>query len=142
MMNYLLSNLKSFLSGPRRGLLYGVVVWGVPFIFSIIIYPIKNTQSSLFESVMPLIVTFVTIEMSFYYLRKVKKDFEKEGFYIGFVWLFMSILIDLPLFLIGGPMKMDFFEYMSDIGTTYFIIPVITTGFGFFAKEIKLGKAK
>ena len=46
----------------------------------------------------------------------------------GILWLLLSILIDAPLMLFGGPMKMSISAYMADIGVTYLCIPVITWG--------------
>ena len=34
------------------------------------------------------------------------------------------------MMLFGGPMLMTFGEYLSDIGITYLIIPVVTMGIG------------
>jgi len=39
----------------------------------------------------------------------------------------MNLVLDLPLFA-AGPMKMTPEQYMADIGATYVMIPVITTG--------------
>jgi len=49
---------------------------------------------------------------------------------LGVVWLIISIVIDLTMFM-QGPMKMGFADYLMDIGLTYFIIPTITIGFGY-----------
>lgn len=51
---------------------------------------------------------------------------------IGFgllVWL-VPFVIDSPLMLLGGPMKMSFAAYMADIGLTYLIFPIVTWGLG------------
>ena len=44
----------------------------------------------------------------------------------------------MPLFSYG-PMAMNWSKYLQDIGLTYFIIPVITIGFGWLL-ETKLKK--
>ena len=47
-----------------------------------------------------------------------------------FFALAIGILIDSPLMLLGGPMKMSLGEYMGDIGLTYLGIPMVTTALG------------
>ena len=49
---------------------------------------------------------------------------------LGCLWLAISVAIDAPLMLFGGPMRMTVGEYLADIGAAYVIIPVITIGLG------------
>jgi hypothetical protein len=51
------------------------------------------------------------------------------------VWYIINIAIDLVMFLPASPMHMNFVDYMADIGFTYVIIPVITTGMGYMAQN-------
>lgn len=44
--------------------------------------------------------------------------------------MLINIAIDLCLFS-WGPMKMNFGDYIQDIGFTYLIIPIITFGIGY-----------
>ena len=37
---------------------------------------------------------------------------------------------DLPFMLSPSPMQMSLGEYVSDIGATYLLIPIITSGMG------------
>jgi hypothetical protein len=64
------------------------------------------------------------------YFKGVKQDFVREGLMIGLLWLAISLIIDLPLMLSGGPMQMTLAEYVADIGVTYLLIPVVTVGLG------------
>ena len=58
------------------------------------------------------------------------RDYLREGVLLGCLWFAINILIDAPLMLLGGPMKMTLPDYMSDIGVTYLLIPAITIGIG------------
>jgi hypothetical protein len=49
---------------------------------------------------------------------------------LGCLWLAISVAIDAPLMLFGGPTRMTVGEYLADIGAAYVIIPVITIGLG------------
>ena len=51
------------------------------------------------------------------------------GLVAGIVWMAISIIIDLPLML-SSFIGMSLPEYLADIGLTYVMIPIITTGIG------------
>lgn len=114
---------------------FGFLVWLVPFAVSFIIFPLKNTMRPLFESLMPLILTIVVITLCYYYLKSINANFAKEGIIIGLAWFLINIIIDLFMFLPASPMHMTFVDYMADIGLTYVIIPVITIGMGLIANN-------
>lgn len=87
----------------------------------------------LFESIMPLVLTIVVIVLAYYYLKNLDVNYIKEGILIGIIWFIINIAIDLFMFLPPSPMQLSLADYMMDIGLTYVIIPVITTGMGYMA---------
>jgi len=74
---------------------------------------------------MPVVITMATVFLAAYYFKGVKVKFLREGVTIGFSWFFISIIIDLFLFLPTSPMQMRITNYLMDIGLTYFIIPFV-----------------
>jgi hypothetical protein len=117
--------------------LYGFLVWLVPFVVSFFIYPLKTAGSPLFESIMPLVISLTVVVLAFLYLKNLEGDYVKEGVMIGVVWFIISIVIDLLLFLSPSAMQMRLIDYMADIGVTYLMIPFITVGLGLMAAEVK-----
>jgi hypothetical protein len=120
----------------KLALLYGFLVWVIPFVVAILIFPLRNSERPLFESIMPVVLTIIVIISSNLYLKKIDKDFLKEGIFLGLIWFAISIAIDLLMFM-QGPMKMAFVDYVKDIGITYLIIPTITIGSGYLLSKIK-----
>lgn len=118
------------MTSVRRAVLFGLLVWLVPFVVAFIIFPLRESSRPLFESIMPVAVASVTVALAVRYMRLVARDHLREGAVIGALWFVMCVLIDAPLMLFGGPMAMSIGEYMGDIGLTYVIIPVITVGIG------------
>jgi hypothetical protein len=118
------------MASVRKAILFGFFIWLVPFVVAVVIYPLRESSRSLFESIMPVVVTAVTVPLAVRYFRQVTLDYVREGASIGVLWLVMCVLIDAPMMLFGGPMQMTVGEYMGDIGLTYVIIPVITVGIG------------
>jgi uncharacterized membrane protein YpjA len=112
----------------RRALLFGLFIWLLPFAVAFIIFPLRESARPLFESVMPVAISVVTVVLGIRYLRTVNRNLVREGVLLGLMWLAICIIIDAPLMLLGGPMKMTVAEYAADIGVTYLMIPVITIG--------------
>lgn len=111
--------------------IFGFLVWLVPFAVSFLVFPLKASMRPLFESIMPLILTIVVITLTYYYMKNLNANFVKEGIVIGIAWYIINIAIDLVMFLPASPMQMSFADYMMDIGLTYVMIPVITIGMGY-----------
>ena len=114
--------------------LFGLICWGVPFLVSVLIYPLRESQRPLFESIMPVVVAISAITLSIIYFAKVEDGFLRAGILIGIAWLIISIGLDLLLFM-HGPMKMTLADYIKDIGITYLIIPAVAFGQGFIAQR-------
>jgi len=116
-------------------ILFGFLVWLIPFLVAFVIFPLRASMRPLFESIMPLTLTIVVVILAYYYLKNIKANFVKESVIIGFTWFIIDIAIDLVMFLPASPMQMSFVDYMMDIGLTYVMIPVITIGMGYMAKN-------
>ena len=114
----------------RRALVYGLVLWGVPFVVAVLSFSLRDDSRPLFESIMAVTVCATTVALAVSYLGRISKAFLRAGVLVGVLWLAISILLDAPLMLLGGPMQMTFGAYMADIGVTYFMIPTITVGMG------------
>lgn len=118
------------MTSVRKAILFGFFIWLIPFGVAFAIFPLREASRPLFESIMPVVVTLATVTFGVSYFRQVTSNPVREGLVLGLLWLAMSVGIDLPLMLAGGPMQMTLGEYMGDIGLTYLIIPAVTVGIG------------
>jgi hypothetical protein len=105
----------------------GFLVWLLPFVVAFLVFPFRESRRALFESVMAVMVSIVTVWLGLVYLRKLSSVTIKDGLLVGLLWWVICVAIDLPLML-SRLINMTFGEYMADIGLTYVMIPVITTG--------------
>ncbi len=112
-----------------KAILFGLLVWVIPFAVAMGVYPWRDSNRALFESVMAVVVALVAVVFGKLYLRKVEKNYFKEGMLLGGIFLVISIVIDLLMFS-WGPMKMGIGAYSADIGLTYLMMPIITGGMG------------
>lgn len=120
--------------------LFGFLVWLIPFAVSFFIYPLKTPMYSLFESIMSVLIAVAAMIFSYFYFRDIKTNFAVEGIITGIVWFIIAIVIDLVMFLPASSMHMNFNDYMMTIGVKYLIIPVVTIGTGYIAQGNIMGR--
>lgn len=114
---------------------FGILIWLIPFLVSFVVFPLKDSNRPLFESIMPVVLTITVVIFSILFFKRVDKEFMKEGFIIGIVWFTISIIIDLFMFIPESSMHMSLVDYIMDIGLTYLIILVIPVGFGYMLEK-------
>jgi hypothetical protein len=114
---------------PGKAILYGFLIWLVPFVVSVIIFPLHESNRPLFESIMPVVGGGSAVVLLTLYTRKLAGDYRREGVALGLLWFAISLGVDLLLFM-WGPMKMSLADYMADIGIVYLLLPIITVGAG------------
>ena len=116
----------------KQVLLYGFFIWLIPFAVAVLIFPIRENDRPLFESIMPVAVAVSVVVFTVLYARKYGPVNVRTGVMLGILWFLISLVIDLFMFS-AGPMKMGFVDYMKDIGITYLIMPAITIGAGYLS---------
>ena len=115
--------------------LFGFLVWLIPFAVSFVVYPLKAPMYSLFESIMSVIIAISAVAFSYFYLKGIETNFVREGIITGAVWFIIAIIIDLLMFMPVSPMHMNFADYIMTVGIKYLIIPVVTIGMGYMAQN-------
>lgn len=118
----------------RAALLYGFLVWLIPFVVSVLIFPLKTRLPALFESIMPVVLVACVVSFLVLYFRKAEAVSFSEAVLVGTLWFVISLAFDLLMFM-WGPMKMTLANYVMDIGLTYLIIPTIAIGSGYLAEQ-------
>lgn len=126
----------------RRAFVSGVALWFIAFAAAFAVFPLRESNRPLFESIMPVVLALGTVLLAHRYFRNVPGRFAREGLLLGLLWLGVNLAIDLPLMLSPSPMQMTLSEYLADIGITYLLIPVITTGMGWSRAEKEMGSGQ
>jgi hypothetical protein len=117
-----------------KACLYGFVVWLVPFIASIGIFPLKASMPALFEELMAAVLTLCVVFFLVVYFRRFRYSSFKTGIAVGGVWLLMCLVLDLLMFS-WGPMQMSIWDYLTSIGPAYLTIPIVAGGCGMLAHQ-------
>jgi hypothetical protein len=124
------------MAAKGKAVLFGFLIWLAVFVVAFAIFPLRESSRPLFESIMPVALASATAVLAAVYFNGLKEGYLKEGVILGCLWLAINVLIDLPLMLLGGPMKMTLGEYVADIGLTYLIIPAVTIGIGLSCERV------
>ena len=118
----------------KHTLIYGLVIWAITFIAGILAFPLRENQRALFESIMPVVLAFITCWMTVRQFRENNANPVRVGWQSGVIWIIISLIID-QFFFNWGPMKMSIADYIKDIGLTYLLIPMIPIAMGFMLKK-------
>lgn len=116
----------------KRALFYGFLNWLIPFVFSVIIFPLKKSDPIFFQSLITIVSVLVLVILSVLYFKKVEGNL-KEGVFLGIVFLVISLFFDF-FFFIWGPIKMQPVTYIKEIGINYLNCPIFTIGIGYLLK--------
>lgn len=115
-------------------ILYGILVWLVPFVIAIPFYSpdgILLVDEYLFKTVMILSGGGTGAILLVLLFREIKQDYVKKGVIIGLVWLVINWLLDIGILLpLSG---MDVSTYLNQIGLRYFMIPIMSIMAGYIA---------
>lgn len=114
----------------RRAALLGFASWLIPFVVSFLVFPLKQTNAPLFETLMTLVV-LVTAGAALQFYFRGRPIYVTEALFISLLWLAVNLVMDYPMFAYG-PMKMTASSYYSQIGLDYLAFPV----FGFWASRL------
>ncbi len=114
-------------------LVYGFLLWLVPFLVSVAMNSLHKSQPFFFQSIMAVVLSLAGMFFIVVYLSSVKKNFFHESVMLGIFWLLLNIIFDIVILV---PMKnMNLVQYITDIGLRYITIPIMSTGFGYYLER-------
>jgi hypothetical protein len=115
------------LTSWRRAIGLGFLSWLLPFLLAFPLFPLKQANPPLFDSVMGLAVIGAAALLGRRYFRAGSTPAFGEALLLGFVWVAINLVMDYPMFNYG-PMKMAAAQYYSEIGASYLMYPAFLTG--------------
>jgi hypothetical protein len=116
----------------KRAFLYGFLNWLLPFVFSVIIFPLKKSDPVFFQSLITVFSVLILVILAVSYFKKVQGNL-KEGVFLGLIFLLVSLFFDF-FFFIWGPIKMQPIAYIKEIGIQYLNCLTFTIGIGYLLK--------
>jgi len=107
-------------------IIYGFLIWLVPFVISFFIFPLHQNDRVFFETLMSIILITTIMAVLIKYSQTNALNTAKEGLFIGLIWMVLNLILDSFIF-IWGPLARPLGDYIKDIGLMYLLIPIITT---------------
>jgi hypothetical protein len=116
------------LTSWKRAAGLGFLSWLLPFLFAFPMFPLKQVNQPLFDTVISLAVIAAAALLGRRYFRGVsERPAIGEALLLGFLWLAINLVMDYPMFHYG-PMKMTAARYYSEIGAGYLLYPAFLAG--------------
>ncbi|HJZ99719.1 MAG TPA: hypothetical protein VKE70_24590 [Candidatus Solibacter sp.] len=110
----------------KRAAGLGFLSWLIPFLFAFPVFPLKQANAPLFDTVMSLAVVLTAAVLGRRYFRDASPRIP-EALLLGALWLAINLVMDYPMFNYG-PMKMTAARYYSEIGAGYLLYPAFLAG--------------
>lgn len=124
----------------KRGLVYGLLTWIVPFVSSWGLY--SRDGQPLYDIF--LIKTLLLVVFSAFgavllvsYFSRVQERFLHEGLMVGLLWLAINWALDILVLL--PMMGESLATYMSQIGLRYLIMPTMSVSMGYLLEKKSIG---
>jgi len=114
-----------------RNILYGFLVWLIPFVASIFFYSKEGGLTIdvfLFKSIMIVIGSISAAFLLISYFKNININYIKEGIIVGIVWFAINILLDLLVLIPMSGMSVE--DYFTQIGIRYLVLPVMSIMIG------------
>ncbi|HUD04546.1 MAG TPA: hypothetical protein VMR59_01000 [Patescibacteria group bacterium] len=123
----------------KRAIIYGFLLWIIPFLTSVVIFPLKKTDPAFFQSILGVFSITLAVILIVHYFRKTQGNL-REGIFLGLIFALISWFFDF-FFFIWGPIKMTPAAYIKEIGIGYLLYLIIAISFGYSLRKPKIDKA-
>jgi hypothetical protein len=110
----------------KRAAGLGLLSWLLPFVFSFLVFPLKQANAPLFDAVMAVAVVAAAGLLAKWYFRDCEARVG-EAALLGILWLAINLILDYPMFAYG-PMRMSAARYYAEIGSGYLLYPAFLAG--------------
>lgn len=105
----------------------GLVLWGVVFSVASALYPWEIVDRRLFESIMSVVLAWVTTCVATAYLRGLEGRILARAIVAALSWPLTCVALDLVVSMLAPP-RFSMREYAEAIGVNYLMIPAIVLG--------------
>jgi hypothetical protein len=118
----------------KQVLIYGFLLWLIPFVVAIAVFPFRESNVLLFESVMVVTVSATAAWLAALYIGRQRTVSLFEAVMVGVIWTVINLSFDY-VFFIRGPGKMQLMEYIYDIGITHVLYILLVPAVAYAANK-------
>ncbi|MBM3513496.1 MAG: hypothetical protein FJX59_07245 [Alphaproteobacteria bacterium] len=113
-------------SGWGKIVVYGFILWLVPFVVAFFLYTPEGTprySKDLFESVMMIVIVPLACLLAYRLFVSPARS-PVSGLVVVIAWAAVSVALDLPTIVMTFDMTLS--DYLIDVALSYLAIPAIT----------------
>ena len=130
-----------------RNVVYGFLVWLIPFAVSFMAFPLLAVDYSFpFNTLMIVVGGITGVALLVKYFRRVTQYHLSEGIAVGVTWFVINVALDLVVLIPattalnqGQTLEpwqvLTYANYFPRIGLRYLLIPITAIGFGFALRK-------
>lgn len=113
---------------PLRAIIFGFLLWVIAASAPAALFwiPVENLNH---EALGVLLLSFGTMVLAVFYLRRAPGGFLGEGIFLGVLWLAMCVAIDAARWF-QGMLPFTLVDYAWQVAINYSIFPIVTMGLG------------
>jgi hypothetical protein len=116
----------------KTGVIYGFLTWIVTITLILMSH---NSNPYIFNIILDIIITVLSLILGINYLKSFKEDFLKEALVFGILIFIINVVLDQFYYNAVG-LPMNFIEYMLNVGLIYLVYPIIIGFIGFVFDNI------
>lgn len=118
----------------KLAILYGILIWFVTYVISIIFQPIIIDNTAYVNFIVPLSIIIVTGFFGILYIRNIDSNEVIEGILVGIIFIIIDFICDLIFFLIPNNTNILITNYPNHVFIMAIIMLSITTLLGYLAQ--------
>lgn len=118
----------------KLAIFYGVLIWIVTYLISLIINPVIIDNTSYINLITPIIIIIVTGFFGILYIREIKRNEVIKGFIAGIIFVAVDTVLDILTFIVPLNQNILLPNHMTHIILMSIIMISITTFIGYLAQ--------
>lgn len=118
----------------KLAIIYGILIWFVTYVISIIFQPIIIDNTAYVNFIVPLSIIIVTGFFGILYIRNIDRNEVIEGILVGIIFIIIDLICDLIFFTIPNNTNILVTNYPNHVFIMAIIMLSITTLLGYLAQ--------
>lgn len=118
----------------KLGIIFGVIIWFLTNVISVLIQPSIIDNITYFNLIFPLSVIIITGFFGILYIREINENEILEGIKVGILFIIIEIILDSIFFLIPKNANILLSNYQTHVALMFILMLLTTTFLGYLAQ--------
>ncbi len=118
----------------KQAIIYGILIWAITYVLSLIFNPIFTNNLPDINIVVPIIIIIVTGFFGILYIRNIEENEVIEGILVGMIFIIIDIFLDYIFFIMPHRTNPLIGNYPLHMFSMIVLTLLITTFLGYLAQ--------